>query len=179
MSNSYIQKWIKEFGLTLNDNFCDESNTWEDLTWVKSQTSLPVIIKGITHPEDAKLAVQYGADAIFVSNHGGRQLDSMPATIDLLPDIVKAVDGKVEVIVDGGFRTGIDVFKGLALGAKVVLIGRPVLYGLAYDGANGVKKVLEILKKELDNTMALTGCKTLKDIDDNCLFPKPCVCCKL
>jgi (S)-2-hydroxy-acid oxidase len=102
------------------------------------------------------LAVQYGADAILVSYHGDRQLDSMPATIDLLPEIVKAVDGKVEVIVDGGFRTGKDVFKGLALGAKFVLIGRPVLYGLAYGGARGIKKVLEILKKELINKMALT-----------------------
>ncbi|XP_072028363.1 2-Hydroxyacid oxidase 1-like isoform X1 [Amphiura filiformis] len=143
----------------------DETLTWHDIDWIKSVTSLPIILKGIMTAEDAHNAVLHKADAIIVSNHGGRLLDGALATIDALPEIVQAVHGSdIEVYLDGGIRKGTDVLKALALGAKAVFVGRPVLWGLATDGEAGVKKVLQILRDEFDIAMALSGCKTLKEI---------------
>ncbi|CDS02703.1 hypothetical protein LRAMOSA00108 [Lichtheimia ramosa] len=145
--------------------------TWEDIKWIKSITKLPIVIKGIFRGEDAKLAVQYGVDAIVVSNHGGRQLDSSPATLEVLPEIVQACRGSnVEVYFDGGIRTGTDVFKALAIGAKAVFIGRPVLYGLAYQGESGVRQVLSMISHDFRLTMGLAGCTKVSAIDKSFLM---------
>jgi len=123
------------------------------------------VIKGILTSEDAKLAVEHGAAGIIVSNHGGRQLDSVPSGISALPEVVEAVDGKCEVLMDGGVRRGTDVLKALALGARAVLIGRPYVWGLAIGGEEGVTAVLETLRRELSNAMALSGRPTIESID--------------
>ncbi|NXT97090.1 HAOX2 oxidase, partial [Buphagus erythrorhynchus] len=135
----------------------DPSVTWNDIYWLQSLTCLPIIIKGILTREDAELAVRHGVQGIIVSNHGGRQLDEGPATIDALVEVVKAVRGRVEVYVDGGIRKGSDVLKALALGAKCVFIGRPALWGLAYKGEEGLQDVLRILQDEFRLSMALAG----------------------
>ena len=139
--------------------------TWETLDWLRTITSLPILLKGILTAEDALLALERGADGIIVSNHGGRQLDSALASIEALPEIVEAVDGRCEVYMDGGIRRGTDILKALALGARAVLIGRPVLWGLAVDGAEGVRDVLDILRAELELAMVLSGRPTLASID--------------
>ena len=139
----------------------DASLTWEALDWLCSVTTLPIVVKGIVTAEDAALAVEHGASAIIVSNHGGRQLDSMVSTIEALPEVAAAVNGRVEVYVDGGIRRGTDALKALALGARAVLLGRPVLWGLAVGGQQGVTRVLDLLSDELDLAMALVGCPTL------------------
>lgn len=143
----------------------DQSLTWQDLEWLQSITTLPVIVKGILRGDDALRAVEHGAKAVIVSNHGGRQLDGAIATIDALSEVVAAVGDKAEVFVDGGIRRGTDVLKALSLGAKAVLLGRPVLWGLAVGGQAGVHHVLELLRDELNLAMALSGCATLQDID--------------
>ncbi|NXL30698.1 HAOX2 oxidase, partial [Glaucidium brasilianum] len=135
----------------------DPSVTWNDIYWLRSLTHLPIIIKGILTNEDAELAVRHGVQGIIVSNHGGRQLDGAPATIDALVEVVEAVQGKVEVYLDGGIRKGSDVLKALALGAKCVFIGRPALWGLAYKGEEGLQEVLRILQDEFRLSMALAG----------------------
>jgi len=139
--------------------------TWESLSWLRSITSLPVLVKGILTAEDAVLAVEHGVTGIIVSNHGGRQLDTALASVDALPEIVEAVTGRCEVYIDGGIRRGTDILKALALGARAVLVGRPILWGLAANGAQGVFQVLEILRKELELSMALAGRPTLDSID--------------
>lgn len=139
--------------------------TWESLPWLRSITSLPILLKGILTAEDALLALEHGVAGIIVSNHGGRQLDSAIASIEALPEIVDAVAGRCEVYVDGGIRRGTDVLKALALGARAVLVGRPVLWGLAANGAEGALHVLEILRKELGLSMALAGRPALDSID--------------
>ncbi|KAF1781435.1 Aldolase-type TIM barrel [Phytophthora cactorum] len=136
----------------------------EDVKWLKSITKLPVVVKGVLSPEDAKIAVDMGCEAILVSNHGARQLDGVAATIDALPAIVKAVDGRAEVYLDGGVRRGTDVFKALALGARAVFLGRPVLFGLAHSGEAGVSNVLRILNDELKHAMLFSGTAKLADI---------------
>ncbi|HLJ81199.1 MAG TPA: alpha-hydroxy acid oxidase [Ktedonobacterales bacterium] len=143
----------------------DATLTWEALDWLRSVTSLPVIVKGILTGEDAALAVEHGAAAIIVSNHGGRQLDGALAGIEALPEVVETVRGRCEVYVDGGIRRGTDVLKALALGARGVLVGRPILWGLAVSGSAGVRHVLEILHSELELAMALAGRPTLASID--------------
>ena len=143
----------------------DPAVTWKDIAWLRSLTSLPIVLKGIMTAEDATLAVEHGVDGIIVSNHGGRQLDSTVGTLDALPDIVAAVQGRVEVFMDGGVRRGTDVLKALALGAKAVLIGRSALWGLALGGADGVRRVLEHLRGELELAMALTGRAALAQVD--------------
>ncbi|CAI0422585.1 unnamed protein product [Linum tenue] len=135
-----------------------------DVAWLKSITKLPILLKGIITHEDARIAVEVGAAGVIVSNHGGRQLDYSPATINVVEEVVHAVKGKIPVIVDGGVRRGTDVFKALALGAQAVLVGRPILYGLAAKGEHGVKQVIQMLKEELELAMALAGCTSLKDI---------------
>ncbi|XP_005525502.1 PREDICTED: hydroxyacid oxidase 1 isoform X1 [Pseudopodoces humilis] len=142
----------------------DASVNWEDIKWLRGLTSLPIVLKGILRADDAKEAIKIGVNGILVSNHGARQLDGVPATIDVLPEIVEAVEGKVEVFLDGGVRKGTDVLKALALGAKAVFIGRPVLWGLAYQGEEGAKEVLQMLKEEFRLAMALTGCRRVEEI---------------
>ncbi len=139
--------------------------TWESLSWLRSITSLPILLKGILTAEDAVLAVEHGVDGIVVTNHGGRQLDTAIPSIEALPEVVEAVAGRCEVYLDGGIRRGTDVLKALALGARAVLVGRPVLWGLAVNGAEGVCHVLELLRNELELDMALAGRPTLDSID--------------
>ncbi|KAL8173031.1 UNVERIFIED_CONTAM: Hydroxyacid oxidase 1 [Gekko kuhli] len=143
----------------------DPSIKWEDLKWLRGLTTLPIVAKGILRADDAKKAVEHGVNGILVSNHGARQLDGVPATIELLPEIIEAVEGKVEVFLDGGVRKGSDVLKALALGAKAVFVGRPVVWGLVYKGEEGVKEVLQILKEEFRLAMALSGCRSVEEID--------------
>lgn len=145
--------------------------TWRDLEWLQSLSPLPLVVKGILRADDAIRAVECGVKGIIVSNHGGRQLDGAIASLDALPEIVAAVGDKAEVFVDGGIRRGTDVLKALALGAKAVLLGRPILWGLAVDGEAGVQQVLELLRDELDIAMALSGCANLKDIDSSLAVP--------
>lgn len=143
----------------------DPGITWADLEWLQSLTPLPLAVKGILRGDDALKAVEYGAKAVIVSNHGGRQLDGAIASIDALSEVVASVSNKAEVLMDGGIRRGTDILKALALGAKAVLVGRPVLWGLAISGEAGVQHILEILRDELDLAMALSGCANLQDID--------------
>ncbi|XP_077527712.1 2-Hydroxyacid oxidase 1-like [Haemaphysalis longicornis] len=155
-------------GLTkYTEDFFDPSLTWDDVTWLKNATTLPVILKGIITAEDAELAVHRGVDAIIVSNHGGRQLDGSPAAVEALSEVVDAVRGRIEVYVDGGVRRGTDVIKALALGARAVFVGRPALWGLAYDGERGVKKMLEIFYNEINRALALMGHKSVQDLRPN------------
>jgi (S)-2-hydroxy-acid oxidase len=140
------------------------SLTWDDVDWLRTVTRLPLLVKGILTAEDALEACKRGVNGIIVSNHGARQLDSVPATIEALPEIVEAVRGRCDVFLDGGVRTGGDVFKALALGAKAVFIGRPVLWGLAYEGETGASKVLEIMREEFSLAMALAGCRSVEEI---------------
>jgi 4-hydroxymandelate oxidase len=142
----------------------DPSVTWPDLEWLRSITRLPIVVKGIVRGDDAARAVEHGAAAIVVSNHGGRQLDTAIATIRALPEVSEAVAGRVEVMLDGGVRRGTDVVKALALGARAVLVGRPLLWGLALGGEDGVREVLALLRDELDLAMALCGCGSVHDI---------------
>lgn len=142
----------------------DVSLSWKHVEWLSEITKLPILLKGILRADDAALGVKNGAAGIIVSNHGGRQLDSAPSTISVLSEIVEAVDDRVPVLIDSGIRRGTDVFKAIALGAKAVLTGRPVLWGLASDGENGAVEVLELLRSELKLTMQLSGCPKLKSI---------------
>jgi isopentenyl diphosphate isomerase/L-lactate dehydrogenase-like FMN-dependent dehydrogenase len=145
--------------------------TWEWMKWVRPATKLPVVIKGILTAEDARLAVENGAQAIIVSNHGARTLDGMGGTLDALPEVVDAVNGRIPVLVDGGIRRGGDVIKALALGAKAILIGRPYLWGLAAFGQQGVQRVIELLHGELRIALGLVGAPNLKAIDRSFIRP--------
>ncbi len=148
--------------------------SWSHLDWLRKTSALPILVKGILHPADAKLAVHRGVDALVVSNHGGRQLDTAPATVDQLPRIVDAVDGRVPVLLDGGIRRGTDVAKSLALGADAVAVGRPALWGLAADGERGVVSVLEMLRNELANTLTLCGAASPGDLGRDQVQERPC-----
>lgn len=138
--------------------------TWDAIDWLRSLSTLPIVVKGILTAEDALIALERGADAIAVSNHGGRQLDGEIPSIEALPEIIEAVDGRCEVYVDGGIRRGTDILKALALGARAVFVGRPAIWGLAVNGADGVHSVLDILRTELELAMALSGCPSLDSI---------------
>jgi isopentenyl diphosphate isomerase/L-lactate dehydrogenase-like FMN-dependent dehydrogenase len=142
----------------------DPDLRWDDIGWIKEHTGLPVLVKGILAAEDVAPALDAGADGIVVSNHGGRQLDGVAAGIDALPEVVRAAAGRIPVLMDGGVRRGVDVLKAIALGAAAVLVGRPVAWGLAVDGEDGVARVLQILRDELVNAMILTGCRSVSDI---------------
>ena len=146
------------------DWMLDATLQWKDLQWLAGVTRLPILIKGVCRPDDAAKAVTHGVKGIVVSNHGGRQMDSAPATIELLSSIVEAVGDRIPVLLDGGIRRGTDALKALAMGAKAVLVGRPVLWGLAAGGQEGVAKALSILRDELDTAMALSGCRNLKEL---------------
>jgi 4-hydroxymandelate oxidase len=156
---AYFAEWV------------DAGLTWDGIDWLRSITKLPVLIKGVVRADDAVRAVERGVAGIVVSNHGGRQLDASPATIDVLPRIVDAVAGRAEVLLDGGVRRGADVVKALALGARAVLIGRPVLWGLAVDGRTGVASVLAALRRELDLALALCGCPDIASVTRDLIAP--------
>ena len=149
--------------------FANPALTWERLEWLRGATSLPIVLKGILHPDDAGEARERGVEAIVVSNHGGRQIDGAIASLDALPPIVDAVGDGMTVMLDSGIRSGADIFKALALGADAVLVGRPYLWGLALDGQNGVETVLRCILAELDLTMALSSCTELRDLDRSLL----------
>ena len=147
----------------LNSQF-DRTVTWEDAKWIKEAWGGPFAIKGIARPDDARRCLDAGADAVWISNHGGRQLDTAPATIDTLPDIVAAVRGQADIILDGGIRRGTDIIKALALGADAVAVGRPYLFGLGAAGEAGVTRALDILLSALERDMALVGASLLSDL---------------
>ena len=151
-------------------NQFDPSLSWEDVAWVKEQWGGKLILKGVMDPEDAYMAVKSGADALIISNHGGRQLDGAPAALDALPAIVAAVGDEIEIWMDGGIRSGQDVFKAIALGAKGTLIGRAFLYGLGAMGEAGVTRCLQIIEKELDLTMAFSGLSDINEVDEQVIW---------
>ena len=141
--------------------------SWGEIEWLRRTTRLKIVLKGIMHPDDARIAVECGTDALLISNHGGRQLDTVPAAIELLPAIVDAVGGSIPFLVDGGIRRGTDIVKALALGASAVAIGRPVLWALAIAGFDGVVRLLETLRSEVDRALALCGCSSPRDLSSN------------
>ena len=142
---------------------------WSDIDYLRQHTSLPILVKGILHPDDAKIAVEHGVDGIIVSNHGGRQLDGAISTLDTLPAITEAVNGRIPVLLDSGIRTGSDVVKAIALGASAVLIGRPFMFGLAVAGEKGVASVLDTLINEFDVSVALSGSNSVADLNRSIL----------
>lgn len=158
----------------LFDGLLHAAPTWDDVDWLCAATELPVLLKGVMHPADAREALRHGVAGLIVSNHGGRTLDTAAPTALVLPQIVQAVEDRVPVLVDGGIRRGTDVFKALALGARAVLIGRPQVWALAAAGAHGVAHLLRLLRDELEIAMALCGCATLQDITAECLFDPSC-----
>jgi len=149
------------------------ATSWEHVVRLRAMTDLPIVLKGILHPDDAVIGIDHGADAIMVSNHGGRQLDGVPATVDQLPAVAAAVGGQVPVLLDGGVRRGADVVKALALGATAVGVGRPVMWGLAVGGQDGAGRVLEILRAELDHTLALCGAHGAAGVDPRLVVRAP------
>jgi isopentenyl diphosphate isomerase/L-lactate dehydrogenase-like FMN-dependent dehydrogenase len=149
----------------------DPGISWKDLDWLCQETGLPVLVKGVLRSDDAHRALDHGASGVIVSNHGGRQLDTAPATARALPGVARAVAGRVPVLVDGGLRRGTDVIKALAMGASAVLLGRPARWGLALGGEQGVAAVLDHLRGEIDLTMALCGCRSASEIDASLLAP--------
>ena len=151
----------------------DPTATWKDLEWIKGETDLPIVAKGIMTGDDVEQCVEVGADAVIVSNHGGRHLDNTLATIEVLSEAVAAAKGRVEVLLDGGIRRGADVVKAIALGAKAVFIGRPLFWGLAVDGEQGVVRVLDILREEIEITMAKCGRSNIASIDSTVLVKAP------
>ncbi len=151
----------------------DDAPTWQDAEWLLSITKLPVLLKGILSPEDAEMAVQRGFAGVIVSNHGGRVLDTTPAPIEVLPQIVQQVAGRVPVLLDGGVRRGTDVLKAVALGAAAVLVGRPYIFGLTVAGAVGVAHVLNMLRAEFEVAMGLTGCATVEQIQRSVIWTRP------
>ncbi len=145
--------------------------SWEHVDRLRRMTELPIVLKGLTHPADARIAVDHGVSALIVSNHGGRQLDTMPAAIDLLPGVVAAAGHSVPVLMDGGIRRGTDVVKALALGAAAVAVGRPVIWGLAADGERGVARVLALLRDEVEQALALCGAASARDLTPDLVRP--------
>jgi len=149
--------------------FANPSVTWDDLAWLRECTELPIVLKGILHPDDARLAVEHGVQGVLVSNHGGRQVDGAIGALDALPEVVEAVDGRCEVLFDSGIRSGADALKALALGARAVLLGRPYMWGLALGGAEGVVEVLRGFLADLDLAMALSGYANIDEVDASAL----------
>lgn len=147
--------------------------TWEQLGFLRERTSLPILLKGILHPDDAIRAIDAGMDGIVVSNHGGRQVDGSIATLEALPGVINAVGGRIPVLMDSGIRGGADIFKALALGASAVLVGRPYVYGLALAGRAGVREVIQNLAADFELTMGLAGCRTIAEIDPDAVVPTP------
>ncbi|MBM3804300.1 MAG: alpha-hydroxy-acid oxidizing protein [Acidimicrobiia bacterium] len=178
-----LRKHLRDIGFTIRDNMSyaqmlafnnaawDLTMSWDIFGWMRSISRLPLLIKGVLRPDDARKAVSLGLNGIVVSNHGGRRLDGMPASIDQLPSIVEAVNGRAEVLLDSGVRRGTDVLKALALGAKAVLIGRPYAWALAADGEAGVAKVLDLLREELISAMLACGCRNVREVHRSLLVP--------
>ncbi len=166
-----LPKDVDGSALKAYDVLLESGLTWRDIDWMRTVTSMPIVIKGILTAEDARLAAQHGAVGVVVSNHGGRQLDGAPPTIEVLPEIVQEVGSEIEIYLDSGIRRGSDVLKALALGARAVLVGRPFLWGLAAEGEVGVRRVLEILREELDTALALVGKRSVAEIDASILYP--------
>lgn len=164
------QRTLQPGQSALFDNLLVSAPTWNDVAWLQSITRLPVLLKGVLHPDDARQAAALGVGGVIVSNHGGRTLDTSPATAAVLPRIVQAVAGELPVLVDGGIRRGTDILKAIALGASAVLVGRPYIHGLANAGALGVAHVLRLLRDELEIAMALCGCRTLAQAGPHLLF---------
>ncbi|MBM7663012.1 isopentenyl diphosphate isomerase/L-lactate dehydrogenase-like FMN-dependent dehydrogenase [Bacillus mesophilus] len=158
---SAIMLWAKIFG--------NPALTWKDLNYIRMQTNLPILLKGILHPDDARLALEHGVDGIIVSNHGGRQVDGAITSIEALPEICDVVQDQIPVLLDSGIRRGADIVKALSLGAKAVLVGRPYMYGLALAGEEGVKQVLRNLIADFDLTMALSGKSTISELNRDLL----------
>ncbi|MFD1413031.1 alpha-hydroxy-acid oxidizing protein [Oceanobacillus jeddahense] len=156
-----IMHWTKIFGNT--------GLTWDDIDFLREHTKLPIILKGILHPEDAKLAVKKGVDGIIVSNHGGRQVDGAIGALDALPDVAAAVGDKATILMDSGIRRGSDILKTMALGAEAVLVGRPLMYGLAVAGQRGVKEVMQNILADLDITMGLAGQSSVSNLEASLL----------
>jgi L-lactate dehydrogenase (cytochrome) len=161
-SPSAFKEWV--------DSQFDPSVTWDDIAWVREHWDGRLLVKGVLDPEDAKRAVEVGVDGVIVSNHGGRQLDSVPSSVRALPDVVDAVSGQVEVLVDGGVRTGLDVVKLVALGARAVLIGRPWVWAVAARGQAGVRHMLAVMRADMDVALALTGHTSFADVDRSALY---------
>jgi L-lactate dehydrogenase (cytochrome) len=159
-----LMKWV-------NDDLTNPAAEWSELHWLRRLWPGPLVVKGVLTIEDAKAAVQQGADAIVVSNHGGRQLDDTPATADVLPRVVDAVGDSTEILVDGGIRRGADILKAVALGARAALVARPYWWGLAAGGASGVSAVIDVFRNELDMAMALSGRPTIDSVDLGLLVP--------
>lgn len=157
-------------GHPIFDGLLASAPTWEDLAWLRSATALPILVKGILHPDDAAKALDHGADGIIVSNHGGRTLDTAPAALAALPRVARRVGGRAPVLLDGGIRRGTDIVKVLALGASAVLVGRPIAAALAVGGAQAAAHALRILIDEFAVAMALCGCRTPREIGPECLF---------
>jgi 4-hydroxymandelate oxidase len=158
------------FSAYVHDLF-DPSLTWRDVEWLRAQTKLPLLLKGVMTAEDARCSIESGANALVVSNHGGRQLDGVPATVTVLPEVIDTVGGRIEVLLDGGVRRGTDVLKALALGARAVLVGRAYLWGLAVAGEDGVRDILRILRDELELSMALAGRTSVAALDSSLVQP--------
>jgi L-lactate dehydrogenase (cytochrome) len=152
------------------DSQFDPSVTWDDVAWVRDRWPGKLVVKGVLDAEDARKAADAGVDGIVVSNHGGRQLDSVPSTVRALPDVVDAVGDRVEILVDGGVRTGVDVVKMVALGARAVLIGRPWAWAVAARGQAGVRHVLAVLRADIDTALGLTGNTSIEAVDRSSLF---------
>ncbi|MDR1076759.1 MAG: alpha-hydroxy-acid oxidizing protein [Xanthomonadaceae bacterium] len=157
-------------GSLFDSPLATSATTWRDIEWLRSVTGLPILLKGVLDPDDARRAIAIGADGLIVSNHGGRVLDTLPATIDALPRVAAVVAGRVPILLDGGVRRGTDILKALALGASAVLVGRPYLHGLAAAGAVGVAHVIHLLRTELEIAMLLTGCRTLDEIGPDTIW---------
>jgi lactate 2-monooxygenase len=149
------------------------SLTWENLAFLRERTDVPILLKGILHADDAARAVKYGMDGVIVSNHGGRQVDGAIATLEALPDVVRAVDGRIPVLLDSGIRGGADAFKAIALGARAVLIGRPYVYGLGIAGRDGVREVIQNMQADFELTMGLAGCRSVAEIRPESLVAAP------
>ena len=158
---------------TFTEIYSRPSLTWDDLPFLRERTKLPILLKGVVHPDDARRAVEAGMNGLVVSNHGGRQIDGQIATLDALPGVVEAVDGQIPVLLDSGVRGGADIFKAVALGASAVLIGRPYAYGLAIGGEDGVREVIENFMADFDITLGLAGCRSVAEIGRETLLREP------
>ena len=158
-----------DFRTWVGSNF-DPSVTWDDIAWVRDNWPGRLVVKGILDPDDARRAVDTGVDGVVVSNHGGRQLDSVPSSVRALPDVVAAIGDRTEVLVDGGIRSGVDVVKMLALGAKAVLVGRAWAWAVAAHGEHGVRNMLKIMRADIDTALALTGHNTTADLKPTALY---------
>ena len=171
--NNFLAKLFSGRPLTAVQKFVslysNPALTWDDLAFLRQHTQLPVLLKGILHPDDARKALDYGVDGIVISNHGGRQVDGAVGTLEMLPAIRNAIGGRLPILLDGGIRGGADVFKALALGATAVCIGRPYVYGLAIGGTQGVQEVIRNLLADFELTMGLAGCASIVEIDENFL----------